>query len=83
MEDWLNKEHYCHKMHILPVKSSAYPLLLIDNPSFPPIWIAKPHFYKKIVTPPSIIFKDLNSSINESVGGHTMSILVPNVWSCI
>ena len=35
MKDFLSKERHCYKIHILSMKSSAYPPLSLDNP---PIW---------------------------------------------
>ena len=41
----LSKDHYCHKIHTLLMKSKAYPLFI----GKPPIWATPPlppHFYK-------------------------------------
>ena len=50
------------------MKSSAYlPLHSIDNPFYrysPP-----PHFYKKILIPPSMIFQKSQPPINKGLGG--------------
>ena len=50
------------------MKSSAYlPLHSIDNP---PIWTRPPpHFYKKILIPPSMIFQKSQPPINKGLGG--------------
>ena len=53
MKDFLSKEHYCYKIHTLRKKSSAY---LLFYRHLTPIW-ATLHFYKKILIPPSMIFK--------------------------
>ena len=51
MKELLRKEHYCHKIYTLLMKSTSYPFhrqspYMADSPS---------HFYKKILIPPSII----------------------------
>ena len=68
MKDLPSKEHYCHKIHILSMTSTAYNpfcrhFLLYELP---------PHFYKKILTPqsPSMIFQNLKPSIYR--GGRNM-----------
>ena len=43
MKDLLSKEHYPYKIHILSMKSSAYPPSIADNS---PIWTTR-LFYKK------------------------------------
>ena len=58
MKDLLSKEHYCYEIHTSLMKSSAY-LFSIDT--HPPIW-ATLHFYKKILIPPSVIFKKFKPS---------------------
>ena len=51
MKALLSKEHYCYKQNPYII-SGAHCLLL------PPPFYRKPHTYKKILIPPSMIFQD-------------------------
>ena len=62
MKDLLSKEHYCCKIHTLVMKSIAYPpppLSIDDLPH-----MDAPHFYKKILIPPSMIFQKSQLSLS-------------------
>ena len=62
MKDLLSKEHYYYQIHILSMKSIAYALPpSIDTPL--------PNFCKKILIPPSIIFRKSQPPINKGGGG--------------
>ena len=69
MKDLLSKEHYYYQIHTLSMKSIAYALPpSIDTPL--------PNFCKKILIPPSIIFRKSQPPINKGGGGaHTMKVL--------
>ena len=80
MKDLRSKEHYCYKIHILLMKTSAY--LLFDRQLMPPaphpymaIW-ATPYFYKRILIPPkNLFYKNSNCHISKwGGGGHTINI---------
>ena len=59
MKDLLSKEHYCYKIHTLPMKSSAYLPFLQTNP----------HFHKKILILPCYDFSNIPSHpINKGWG---------------
>ena len=47
MKDLLGKEPYCYKIHILLMKSSAYPTSIENSP----ISSTASYFYKKIYIP--------------------------------
>ena len=51
MKDFPSKEHYCYKIHVLLMKSSAYHVS-VDTLTY----IGYPHFYRKILISPSMIF---------------------------
>ena len=52
MQDLMSTEHYCHNTHTSLKESSTPPS------------IGKPHFYKKILILPSMIFQNLNPPIS-------------------
>ena len=54
MKDLLSKEHYCHKIHTLLMKSIAYPSPCTDPPPTP----APPFLQENLDLPPSMIFKN-------------------------
>ena len=66
MKDLLSKVHYCYKIHTLLMTSSAYLLFYRHH-----TW-ATLQFCKKMLIPPSMIFKKSQpsyNSINKRGGG--------------
>ena len=72
MEDLLSKEHYCYKIHTLLMKSSAYTRPFYRHA--PAISTNPPHFYKKTLILPSMIFQKSQPSINKGV--HIMETMI-------
>lgn len=64
MKDLLNEERYCYKthIHILSIKSSAYPLLSIVKPLYGLLL----HIYKEILVLPYKIIQESYAPINKA-----------------
>ena len=71
MKDFLNKEHYCYKMHTLLMKSSAFLPSFIGNPLYGLLL----HFYKKILIPPFYDFLKISSPLKTRGGSHYVNVI--------
>ena len=68
MKDLMSKKHYFYEIYALLITGSAYPPS-IDTP---PLYGLPPHFYKKILIPPSMICQKFQPPINKGGGGFTL-----------
>ena len=69
MKVFLSKEHYCYKIHTSSMKSIANPHFYRQTL----LYGLLPHFYKKILIPPSLIFQKSQPPINKE-GSHYVVI---------
>ena len=64
MKDLLSKEHYCYKIHILLLKSSAYLLFYRHPPPLPLRYMGYPLILQENLDPPLLRFlKNCNPPI--------------------